>query len=269
MFRLFKSELKRMITSRYLLFGILVCLIGVFMQLAYIYHLYFNGIDTFASSFEKWIPLYNEFGRTTFLWLFPLAVSIPYAWTVRDELNSGYVNQMIVRVKRQKYFFTKLAISFVSGFLVSACALSIDFIGVAMVQRTIHPEPNGGMSIIGPLNIISRTYYEHPYLYLLFWIVIFSVWGGVISGICTTAGLFIKNKFVVLVSAQIIFILQSMLVPFIFTIYTEDYNRWFYFLDPTLYRIGSGNTSIFSVGAVLLAIEIVLVAVKGKLYESV
>lgn len=264
MFRFFISELKRMIKSKYLLFGFLVSFIGLSIELAFNLQLYFTGIDLWCSIFEKWIGISPEnFGSWIFYWLLPLSVSIPFAWTMRDEMNSGYINQVLTRIKKRDYFFTKWFVSFFSGAVIAAGSLLIQFFVLSFFVKAIYPQPNDQRSIIMPISFMSTLYYDNPYLYVLIWTIIASVWCGAIAGLCTAISFFVKKKALVVISAQIIFIVQSVIIE---TVVHTLSLPWFNLAhaSATMY-----DSTIFKGTAILIVFELLVTAVMGKLYESV
>lgn len=253
-----------MLTGKYLLFGFAAASIGAAIDLARNLLLYFKGVDVYVSLFEKWIGLtYDNIGSLIFYWLLPIGVAVPFAWTMRDEMNSGYTGQILTRVKKESYFLTKLLVSFISGAVIGAGLLLGSMWLHSFFLRAIYPQPNDMRSLISPKSFLSTLYYDKPYLYVLIWTMIAALWCGAIAGLCYTLSLFIRKKPLVIISTQIIFIIQNITQS---NNHGADYAPWIDFV----HVVGiSDKTIIFKTIAVLLIIEILATVIMGKRYENV
>ena len=264
MLRFFMSELKRMLTSKYLLFGFVVSSIGLSIDLARNLLLYFRGVDEYVPFFEKWVGLcYENIGSLIFYWLLPVSVAVPFAWTMRDEMNSGYTSQILTRVKKGSYFLTKLLVSFISGAVIGAGSLLGSMWLHSFFLRAIYPQPNDMRTSIFPKSFLSTLYYDNPYLYVLIWTMIAALWCGAVAALCYALSFFIRKKPLVIISAQIIFIIQNITQS---NNYGDDYAPWIDFV----HVVGiSDKTIVFKTIAVLLIIEILVTVIMGKRYENV
>lgn len=267
MFQFFRSEVKKMLGSKYLIFGFIVSFIGLSIDFVSNLNIYFCGMDIYIPVFEKWIGIVaDDIGALIFYWLLPLSVSIPFAWTMRDEMNSGYISQVVTRVKKRYYFLTKFVVSFFSGAIIAVGSFAIQFFAHSFFLKALYPQPNDMRTAIIPRAFLSELYYTNPYLYLLIWTLVVSLWCGVISGLCMTISFFIRKRILVVISTQIIFIFQNIWVSGSITRYNK-YPAWFNYVCVTGTNF---NTSIvFKTIAILLLIEIIVTAVMGKLYENV
>lgn len=253
-----------MLTGKYLLFGFAVSSIGLAIDLARNLLLYLHGVDEYVPFFEKWVGLSPEnIGSFIFYWLLPIGVAVPFAWTMRDEMNSGYTSQILTRVKKESYFITKLLVSFISGVIIGAGSLLGSMWLHSFFLRAIYPQPNDMRTSIFPKSFLSTLYYDNPYLYVLIWTMIAALWCGAIAGLCYTLSLFIRKKPLVIISAQIIFIIQNISQS---NNHGADYTPWLYFVCATGI---SDTTVIFKTIAVLLIIEILVTVIMGKRYENV
>ncbi len=261
MFRYFNSELKRMLTSKYLLFGFAVASIGLIMDEAYVLNDYFNGIGLYMPVFIMWSGFQSAgIGGIIFCWIFPLSVAIPFAWSMRDEMNSGYINHVLTRVKKINYFITKFLVSFISGAVIAAGSLIVNFMVVSCFFKAYYPLPTDQVTGIGPRHFMSKLCYENPYLYVLLWLLTLTAFGGVVACLSMALSFFIKKKLLVIISAQIIFIVQDAYAS------TRYSDHWF---DMMCAIAASKDLEIFKLMLILLIIEILITAVMGKFYDGV
>ena len=261
-----------MLKSKYLLFGFAISSIGIFIDFIKNLFLYLNGIDVDLPLFEKWIGLAQEnIGSLLFYWLLPLSISIPYAWTMRDEMNNGYTAQILSRVKKTTYFLTKFLISFLSGAVIAVVTLLGSFWVHSFFLKAIYPRPNDMRAAIDPNMFLSKLYYANPYLHIFIWILVASLWCGVIAGLCYSLNFFIRKKTVIIISVQILFIIQDIVVSSdAFRYRYHDSLPWLKSWFDLVYITGSTySPAIFINMAILLAIELIIIAVMGKRYENV
>lgn len=261
MFRYFNSELKRMLTSKYLLFGFAVASIGSIINVCIHLHLVLSGYDVYMPVFIKWVG-YSciDLGVIIFQWLFPLSVTIPFAWSMRDEMNSGYINHVLTRVKKINYFITKFLVSFISGVVVAAGTMIVNFMALSCFQKAVYPAPTDEQTGIGPRHFMSELCYENPYLYVLLWMLTLAAFGGVVACLSMALSFFIKKKLLVIISAQIIFIVQDAYAS------SQYSDHWFTMMQA---ECATKDLEIFKLMLILLIIEILITAVMGKFYDGV
>lgn len=264
-----KFELKRMILSISFRFGIVLsCIFSVanFIQNVY-YKL--NNINDF-SVFEKWLGTSNEtFGGLAFYWLFPIIASIPYGWTLCDEIHNGYAMQILSRSSNKRYFISKMIVSFLSGGIVIALPLVLDFFLITALDRAYYPQPNDLTSSIWAGSFCSTLYYKNPILFVFTWTSIEFLWGGAIAALCCALGMYIKKKLILIPTMLLIFICESVLFLFI---HIKRNNRivetsWLNVTHANTLNINSG-WFIFGSIFLILIISIILLAIKGVKYES-
>lgn len=132
-------ELKRMFFSK--TFKVSVLVVCAFVLTDIVQNTYWAIIDmNDCSVFHKWIGSLNDtFGSVAFNWVFPILASLPYAWTMGEELNSGYAHQVLIRTSKKDYFISKLVTSFISGGLVIVIALILHIMLLTMICRTYLP----------------------------------------------------------------------------------------------------------------------------------
>lgn len=265
-----RIELKRMFISRSFFLALLLSSslsIANFLQ-----NLYYKIIDVNDFSvFNKWLGASDiTFGGLVFYWIFPILASLPYAWTLCDEIHSGYAIQILTRSSKKEYFISKLFSSFISGGIVIAVPLILDILLLMMLDVTYYPQPNDLISSIWSGSFCSILFYKKPILFVVIWTFVEFLWGGAVSLLCCAIGLYIKKKILLIPSMLLIFICEAILSGFI------QIKRNGYFVETawlTLIRSNISNVSsgwvIFGSITLILIIGICLSLIKGIKYESV
>ncbi len=263
-----RFECSRVLSSR--MFRISLCLSCAFAAADVIQNLYYRIINMNQYSvFEKWMGSQAEtFGAVAFYWVFPLLASLPYAWSLCDELHGGYAAQVMVRTGKKEYFAGKLISSFLSGGTVIACPLILDLLLLMMLNRTFYPTPNDLISCVMPGSFCSVLYYTHPVLFVLLWTCVEFLWGGTFALLCCALGFYIKKTVILLPSMLLIYVAESILSEFII-VKRNWYNiefAWQSLTRADTMALNPGWVIFGSIGLILL-VSFILTLIKGAKYE--
>ncbi|MBR6669991.1 MAG: hypothetical protein IKL31_04495 [Ruminococcus sp.] len=208
---IFKFEWKRMIHSKTTLISAIVASLIVIADVIAWYKLYQDGIDVDKSVMHKWLGTMRGFNAGIYLFtLMPLITAFAYSWSVSYDRNSGYILQIISRIGRRKYFTAKYLVSFISGGMIFAGSLILDYMLLATFSPAIMPIPADLMSTMDQFHFCSAIYYQHPYLFVLIWLITSFLWGGAMACIGMAAGTFIKKYMISSLIPFLVFTLQSI-----------------------------------------------------------
>ncbi len=179
------------------------------------YWLYMQGIDAHMSVFEKWLGVRCiSYGSVVWNFLFVILVSVPFSCTLCSEIKNHYDLHVISKIGKRKYFFVKVLISFISGFLISLFTLVLDFLLLALYNKATYPLVDSMNESILQNEFLSIYFYSHPYIYCTAWLLIICIWAGIFSVFTLTVGVFIRKASIALIVAQILFVLQYILSKF-------------------------------------------------------
>ncbi|MGM9606334.1 MAG: hypothetical protein ACI3XJ_02395 [Oscillospiraceae bacterium] len=199
-----------------LIAGLLIQLCNVGRNIWYVQLLYDGGArhvdgDT-RSLFILWLSAGMNMAYYLFQWLFPLLALIPYGWSYGSEAQSGYRNQLLVRVSKASYFTTKYIGSFVSGATVIALPLGLNLLLNAMICPAVVPQAYSMVVPIHPLDMMYQLFFSHPWLYAFLWLGISALWGGVIAGLSVLLSQWIKKGiFVIILPCAVVYLLSYIL----------------------------------------------------------
>lgn len=144
----------------------------------------------------------------------PILVAISYADSYLEDLNSGFLKNILSRYPKNKYLKNKFFANFIISGITFTIPLIINLLVQITTQASIHPEKLVQRTLaIGSLNL--NMYLNHPLLYTLLWIFIYFIFAGVISSISLGFSIIIRNKFIVLIMPFIIVQAISILFPLI------------------------------------------------------
>lgn len=132
------------------------------------------------SCFKWWISLdFLQPTSTLFFQLLPFLVVIPYAWSYRSELQSGYLNQIVSRALNTRYLLAKGTAAFLSGFLIGTVPLILNIVLLACVMPAYLPDITEVLYLgVYPSDLFSWFFYNLPVLYVVF----FTLISGIICG---------------------------------------------------------------------------------------
>ena len=206
-----KIELKRAFKRKTFLF---VLLLGTIISIVenittnyyYIIFPYTNYIDFFEryikapmnSPCEFFIFFYRSPLAYLLFIIMPILVAISYSDSYLEDLNSGFLKNILARCSKRKYLQNKFLANFIISGITISLPLLISLLMILMTQANIYPEKTGNALIVGNLNV--NMYLNHPVLFTLMWIFIFFIFAGVISSIALGFSIVIRNKFVVLIA---------------------------------------------------------------------
>lgn len=228
---MFRLELNKALKNKFFYVAIIIGSFITVLSLIYNINIYQKNfsVDTenvnpmygAFSLFNLWIggePF--SFGSAAYFCVFPLLVSIPYGWSYCEEKRSGYIRMVIVRSGKKAYLLSKYIAVFVSGALAMVIPLLFNFCISALFFPATTPTPvyctsNG----IFYESLMSMIYYSSPFLYVLFYLCIDFVFGGLISCISYATACFVKHRTV------------AVIVP-LFCLLSFHYLRQFIYISP-------------------------------------
>ena len=228
--QLISMELNKAIKNRWfaiaLAIGCALACASAFVSISAFFSYGFDTLDSTryyqlstSGSICAWIGV----GRldSTFLpWLFfgiaPLLVTLPYTWSLRSELVSGYINQPISRASRANYIVSKYIAVFCSAGIAIAVPLALNYLIVSCFIPSYIPDPGEGLSVpIDEYCLFSQLFFTYPPAYftviVLFDFILCGAWATVVLSL----SFFLDNRIGLLV------------IPFLFQYFLRYANQIF------------------------------------------
>lgn len=193
----FRLECKRALGNRWFVFSLVLSVgisvaaaivnVAAYLQLEDIYLTYhFEDRYTYISSYSsytKWIATdHISAAVELFFVLIPLLVTMGYSWSFASDWQSGYIEQMVCRISRHRYYLAKYAATFVSGFLIIAIPLIVNFLICACFIPSYTPDPFDAQYIpVSQTELLGSLFYSMPQAYVALRIVV----DGTLCGLWT------------------------------------------------------------------------------------
>ncbi len=221
---IFKSELKRAIFSKEMLFAIIIGLIISIWHIVSIVPDNMIGAD-FESLFPLAYPLHvfnmwigNSYGIQPYLYYFllPIIVVIPFGLSYYSDMKSGYINHICLRVSKKKYLMSKYCATFISGGIAFIIPLLINLMATAVLFPSILPQASDEMgNTLTTSYILYKLYFNQPYLYIFIYFIIDFIAGGIVASIALAVSKFVSHIYMVVAYPLVIYIFFYSLLDMI------------------------------------------------------
>ena len=143
--------------------------------------------------------------------IFPLLISIPYTYTIYNDVKSNYIHNIACRISKKKYYMSKLITQFVVGMVVVAFCLLSSFILTATVLPLEHPTLASAEYKFSNHNVFSTIYYNHTFIAVILFIILESFVFGIIGCIGFVFAYLLNNVIMVMLSTFIIYYMDFIL----------------------------------------------------------
>ena len=198
MSRIIKIELERAFRSKGLLLSLLVgfCIAIVHFILrviparnAGILSGFTAGITSYPTSVFNYFMMADSLSPygTLFLNIFPILATIPFAVSYHED-RKGFVKSLYIRCEKWKYLTAKYIAVFLSGGTAVVLPILLNLILTACMLPSLVPVPNSRF-IGGGDAFMKDIFYTQPYLYMLIYLIICFIYGGIFASLglaCTT-----------------------------------------------------------------------------------
>ncbi len=224
-----------------------------------------NQMITSESLFCHWLGTdVVSFPTSAFFFLLPVVAVLPYGWSLASEMNSGYTKNMLSRIPRKSYLLAKYIASFISGALLVFIPLLVSLLVLALFLPAIRMESIYPYGTIGQGCMWAGIYYEHPYVYCVLYMLLDSVYAGLMATISTALSFFLKNKVAVVLAPFFIMLLADYVdVNFL---NGGEYSP-IKFLQGLPVANDCYGSAVFLIGAAIFAGTFGVLLYKGKNYE--
>jgi hypothetical protein len=189
-------EWRRMLRNKTFLFAFLGVCAFMLRSALYWYILYRKGVNRDTSVFYKWQGLGSGLAGDRFIFvLLPLFLALAYSWTCSYDRATGYINQIISRIGKKRYFAAKFFVSYISGGIIFAASLCVHFFFVSLFSPAYMPLPGDQMSAMDQFHFCSALFFQHPSVFTVIWSLTAFLWGGAISVTGVFFGMLTRNYY--------------------------------------------------------------------------
>lgn len=218
------------------------------------------------TSFNLWIGNDNSIYSKILFYIAPFLSALPYSWSYCRDLKKGIISN---KSKSKKQYHSKLIGVFVSSGLLIAIPLFINFIGISLFVPSVKPDSAYDIYYIAfSNNFIGQLFYNVPYIYVLFYIVLnFSIY-GLLGCIGLSFSTFFDSRYMA-VFLPIMFLVSVEAIKIVFSSFIKSEISMLSFMYPYEPQFDNGFI-IFSEIAILIFIVLVFskIGVKNKKNED-
>lgn len=142
--------------------------------------------------------------------LLPVGAALPFGWSYYVERKNGYLKNIYSRVDRRIYLTGKSIAVFLSGAAVVAISLIVNILLVLAKIPLITPHVWYNLyNHIYFGNLWADLYFSAPGIYVLLYVLLDVVYGGVFALFSFATGFYFRNIFAVLFSPFLFMVVAS------------------------------------------------------------
>ena len=159
--------------------------------------------------------------------IFPYIVILPFSFSYIDDNNSNIHPYFMQRVGKKQYFIGKIIVSFIGGFIIIFVPFAVNLLLHHITFPDNHNTFWGIYNTLGYCNALTgsdvivstqqkgllflKLYLYNPFLYNLLFLVICSIFSGILSMLSTSFSYICsKNKIVIFLPVFLFFYLGSI-----------------------------------------------------------
>lgn len=166
-----------------------------------------------VSVFNSYLGINNNSLQTNiFYMILPFLAVLPFSMSYFDERKSSYINLILTRTSKCKYYLSKYIVSFFSGSLICLIILGFSLFLHAMFIPSVMPEVTTAyFPVAYEGSLWLDIYLSHPYVYILLYTLLDMVYCGIFSVLALSASFIFDYKITVFVFPFVIYLLSSYL----------------------------------------------------------
>lgn len=150
------------------------------------------------SVFAKWMGGENTSAFSAlYYFILPILAAIPYGGSFKEDIQGGYIRQMMIRSKRKSYYSAKYIAVFLSAGCIAVIPLLFNFMLTALILPCIKPQANTALFPLFSYSMLGDLFYSSPFLYLAIYFLINFVYIGLLGTLSLLATYICDNIFTV------------------------------------------------------------------------
>ena len=209
------------------------------------------------SVYGKWIGIDNiSVYSSMYYFLLPILIALPFVGTLKEDLRTGYVRNVFIRVDKCSYYIAKFSVNFVVAGMITVIPLILNFILTAMVLPLVKPQSGSFLFPIYQCHFLGDFYYEHPFCYVVIYLILNFIFMGLLSVTGLLAAFFCERVFSAMLTPFMVYLLLYALTQI---------TGWHEVCPFAFLRPGQPITT----NIVIVAIEIGLLLGAGGIYYYV
>ncbi len=175
-----------------------------------------NGSDYQCPGlYMQWMELNLSAPSMIYHFIIPLLAALPYSMSIYTDAKTHYMNNIVTKIEKKKYYLSKLITQFISGGCIATLPLLCSFIITAMILPAIHPVAAVGQYPFRKSEVFGDLFFYNPLLFVIVLLIIDFIGFGLINCIAYIFADLLDNKYMVALSPFIIYFLQYVVCSMI------------------------------------------------------
>lgn len=175
--------------------------------------------------------------------IFPLIVTIAFADAYLEDIQSGFIKNILIRYDKKKYLINRFLMNFIVSGLIISIPIIVNYMMYAALIPSIEPKIFFSAPFLEFRDFLPNIYYKYPLLHAFIRIFMLFIYAGTFSSIALASSIFSKNKYVITIIPFIVYIGMDVIIPMIlnyryspmwFLFNTTEYNYMFITIPITL-----------------------------------
>lgn len=148
-------------------------------------------------AYAKWMGGENSTIQPVLYYLIaPILIVLPYLGSINEDVNTGYVKNILLYVTRQDYCKVKWMLTFLTAGTVAVVPLLLNFFLTAMFLPTVMPQPGTGLYPLMAYSQWAELFYTHPAVYFAFYLALNFVFFGLLATVGLSSSLVIQKGYI-------------------------------------------------------------------------
>lgn len=163
---------------------------------------------------QTWIGTDYQFvTNSLFYTLLPIIATLPYAGSYYEDINSGYMKNILLHTSRRCYYMAKSIVVFVMASVCVMVPLVLDLMIVMTIYPLRMPERLEFLSAgILDVNLFSSLYETNSALYALAFILLDGLFAGILALLSVCVAEHVESRFSTLVLPFVFYIMWSTIM---------------------------------------------------------
>lgn len=213
MTKILKTEFKRAIYNKN--FAIILAIGSILSVLSIIFDVLAGRLDYIMGNvnftpFMQWIgENSNGTYKLTFFMIIPILAIVPYADSYWMDKYSGFAKNIYARTSKNQYIISKIIATFTTGGLVVVIPMILNIYLLFLILPSYHPGLFENFKLAKTM--FASLFYFHPYMYIVAYIVLNFLFGGLFACIGLAISPFCKLRFLITTIPYILYISTFLL----------------------------------------------------------
>lgn len=215
-------------------------------------------------SAEEVCSLYVDVSTSAFSVLAYVFCAVPFSTAFCEDMEHGYVKQVLIRSRKWKYVLSKLSACFVSA-VITFFGGNLLFIFIeSMRYPFVDISGNYFDSPLGGREMVRLFQSGHYVLYLVIKIFVSSLWGGVLASVAACVSLYLKNKMAVICTPMLVHYFGGNFIRFYLDMPNRYNPMYVYDIFSDIMK-GTGKSILYAVGYTLVLLVLLYVICLRKI----